>query len=136
MNKSAYGVVAPLLSCVILTGCGGGASGSQDPSQLAQVPRSGVKHLIIVVMQNSSFDHLFGTFPGANGLDPSVPSYTQTDQSGKAVSPQLLTNLSPSDLNHTATSYQIAYDSGKMDKYAWENGDAAMDYFDSASIGT
>lgn len=139
MNKSAYGVLVLLLSwlsCMILTGCGGSASGSQSPSQLAQVPRSGVEHLIIVVMQNSSFDHLFGTYPGANGLDPSLQSYTQADQAGNSISPQLLTNLSPADLNHTAASYQIAYDSGKMDMYAWENGDTAMDYYDSNSIGT
>ena len=52
------------------------------------------------------------------------------------ITPQLLTNLSPDDLNHTATSYQIAFDSGKMDKYAFENGDESMGYYDSSSIGT
>lgn len=112
------------------------SSGSQDPSQLSQVPRSPIQHLIIVVMQNSSFDHLFGTYPGANGLDPSLPSYTQTDQAGKAISPQLLTDLSPADLNHTQASYTIAFDSGKMDKYAFENGDMAMDHYDNTSIST
>ena len=111
-------------------------SSNQDPSQLSQVPRSSVKHLIIVVMQNASFDHLFGTFPGANGLDSSLPSFKQVDKGGKTISPQLLANPSPADLNHTGTSYTIAFDSGKMDKYAWENGDTAMDYYDSSSTGT
>ena len=109
---------------------------NQGSTQLSQVPRSSVQHLIIVVMQNSSFDHLFGTYPGANGLDSSLPSYSQVDQSGNTISAQLLTNTSPTDLNHTATSYTIAYDSGKMDKYAWENGDEAMGYYDSSSAGT
>ncbi len=87
-------------------------------------------------MQNSSFDHLFGTYPAGIALNASAPSYQQIDQAGNTIQPQVLTNLSPSDLNHTASSYQIAYDSGQMDKYAWENGDVSMDYFDNTSIGT
>ncbi|HEV2696347.1 MAG TPA: alkaline phosphatase family protein [Terriglobales bacterium] len=100
------------------------------------MPRSGINHLIIVVMQNNSFDHLFGTYPNGNGLDPSAASYKQLDKAGNTIQPQLLTNLAPDDLNHTRTSYQAAYDSGKMDKYAFENGDISMDYFDSTSTGT
>lgn len=139
MRYSAIRGLALFLLCALFTACGGGGgtqNTNQDPTQLSQVPRSSVKHLIIVVMQNGSFDHLFGTYPGANGLDSSLPSYTQVDQAGHTISPQLLTNLSPADLNHTATSYTIAYDSGKMDKYAWENGDASMDYYDNSSVGT
>lgn len=138
MGHAAIRGVALFLVCAFFSACGGGGTQntSQDPSQLSQVPRSSVQHLIIIVMQNSSFDHLFGTYPGANGLDSSLSSYKQVDKSGNTISPQLLTNPSPADLNHTATSYTIAYDSGKMDKYAWENGDTAMDYYDSSSTGT
>ena len=138
MHYSTIRWVPLFLLCVFFTACGGGGSqnSNQDPAQLSQIQRSSVKHLIIVVMQNSSFDHLFGTYPGVNGLDSSLPSYHQVDQAGNTISPQLLTNLSPADLNHTATSYTIAYDSGKMDKYAWENGDTSMDYYDSSSIST
>jgi len=100
------------------------------------VPRSEINHLIIVVMQNASFDHLFGTYSGANGLDQTAASYTQKDASGNTVQPQLLTNLSPADLQHTQTSYQFAYDGGKMDKYAAGNGAISMDYYDNTSIGT
>jgi phospholipase C len=142
MSKLAISEVCVLsvLLSLGLTGCGG-SSGSpnanpQPPVNLSQVPRSSIKNLMIVVLQNNSFDHLFGKYPGANGLDPSASSYTQMDASGNAISPQLLTNLSPDDLKHTATSYTTAYDSGKMDKYAWENGDQAMDYYDNTSIGT
>jgi phospholipase C len=142
MNQSAFRKTGGLLCfCLILWGCGGGSSAPGNstqppPVQSAQVPRSAIKHLMIVVMQNSSFDHLFGKFPGVNGLDSSLPSYHQKDQAGNTISPKLLSDLSPADLNHTATSYQIAYDSGKMDKYALENGDTSMDYYDNTSIGT
>lgn len=86
-------------------------------------------------MQNASYDHLFGTYPAGNGLDPDAASYTQTDSSGNQVHPVLLTDLSPPDLNHTQKSYTAAYDNGKMDKYAFVNGDLSMNYYDDSSIG-
>jgi phospholipase C len=88
------------------------------------------------MMQNNSFDHLFGTFPNANGLDPNLASYNQVDSSGATVHPALLSNLAPGDLNHTQASYTAAFDSGKMDKYAFENGDISMNYFDNTGVGT
>jgi phospholipase C len=141
MQKTALGQGALIWLCLTLCSCGGGSGTTNninppDPSPSTQVPRSAIKHLVVVIMQNNSFDHLFGTYPGANGLDPTAASYKQVDAAGITVQPQLLTDLSPSDLNHTASSYQAAYDSGKMDKYAWQNGDTSMYYFDSTSIGT
>lgn len=121
---------------LVLCSCGGVSNSQPPPVKDSQVPRSQVQHLIVVVMQNNSFDHLFGTFPGANGITSSVPGYEQVDQAGNTVTPQLLANLNPPDLNHTQTTYQAAYDSGKMDKYAWENGDVSMGYFDNTSVGT
>jgi phospholipase C len=140
MQRTIRCISSAVLLCLTFIACSGGSSPhnitQQQPQLTSQVPRSAINHLIIVIMQNNSFDHLFGTYSKANGLDANVASYTQVDQTGTTVQPSLLTNLSPSDLNHTRTTYQIAYDSGNMDKYAWENGDISMDYFDSTSIGT
>jgi phospholipase C len=98
-------------------------------------PESQIKHLIILMMQNHSFDNLFGTYPGANGLDPSLPSYHQTDANGKTVSPTVVTTLSTPDLNHDQVSYITAWDNGKMDKYALTNGDLSMQYYDKSVSG-
>jgi phospholipase C len=98
------------LFCMVLASCGGdGSTQSQTdpppPNPQISVPRSGITHLMIVVMQNASFDHLFGTYPGGtHGLDSSLPSYHQIDQAGNTITAQLMTNLSPADLHHTATS--------------------------------
>jgi phospholipase C len=115
-------------------------TGSASVSVTATFPDTGaqspIAHLIVVMMQNNSFDHLFGTFPNANGLDPTAASYYQVDSSGKTVHPTLLTDLAPGNVNHTRASYTAAYDDGKMDKYAHENGDVSMGYFDDSSVGT
>jgi phospholipase C len=102
----------------------------------ARPAMSAIAHLIIVILQNHSFDNLFGTYPSANGLDPSAPSYHQADATGVIVSPTLLTNLTNNDLNHDRTTYTEAYDHGKMDKYAVTNGDLSMQYFDNTVTGT
>lgn len=127
-------------------------SGQQTASATATVtavppgtPKSAISHIIIVMMQNHSFDNLFGTFPMANGLDPTAPSYTQAAcgsnvppcvATSATVSPTLLNTLTTADLNHDGTSYMAAYDAGKMDKYAVTNGDLSMQYFDSTVSGT
>jgi phospholipase C len=99
-------------------------------------PQSPISHLIVVIMQNHSFDNLFGTYPGANGLDPNLPSYNQVDANGVTVSPTLSTTLTTPDLNHNNVTYRAAYDNGKMDKYAFTNGDLSMQYFDNTVSGT
>src|SRR3974390_2586010 len=136
-----FSIAVPVALFIALSGCGGGTESlnkniQNPPPPKASVPRSAIQHLIIIAMQNSSFDHLFSTYSGANGIDPNAPSYTQVDSSGNTVQPALLTNLSPADLNHTRTSYLAAYDSGKMDRYAATNGSISMDYYDNTSIGT
>jgi phospholipase C len=100
------------------------------------IAKSPISHIITVVLQNHSFDNLFGTYPMANGLDPNASSYHQIDASGNTVSPTLLTTLTTADIHHDGTSYTAAYDGGKMDQYALTNGDLAMQYFDNTVSGT
>jgi phospholipase C len=107
------------------------------PGQPApNLAKSPISHIIIVMMQNHSFDNLFGTYPMANGLDPNAPSYHQIDSAGNTVSPTLLTSLTTPDINHNSDSYTAAYNGGKMDKYALTNGALSMQYFDNTVSGT
>jgi len=86
-------------------------------------------------MQNRSFDHLFGTFPGANGIQPGVPGFSQKDKSGKVVTPMLLTATSTPDLPHSRNDFIRVWDNGGMDKYAFFNGDTSMGHYDSTTPG-
>ncbi len=86
-------------------------------------------------MQNRSFDHLFGTFPGANGIQPGVPGFSQKDATGKTVTPQLLTALTTPDLPHSRNDFLRVWDKGGMDKYAFYNGAVSMGHYDNTSAG-
>src|SRR5438067_5944367 len=78
-----------IAGAVVLTACGGGSSSSgtagstSDPSNTSSPPKSTtakggttssgvgihkIKHVIIIMQENRSFDSYFGTFPGADGI--------------------------------------------------------------------
>ena len=57
-------------------------------------------HVVIVMMENHSFDNMFGLYPGANGIKETPAS-----------------NPLPSDLDHGAPNLAAAMDGGKMDEF-------------------
>src|SRR3954462_12973578 len=89
-----------------MAACRGLSSQQSDGGGNNAATQSAVKRVIVIVMQNASFDHLFGTFPApagqtVEGLRPGVPGYTQPSSSGGSISPFLLTNTNPPDLGHS-----------------------------------
>ncbi len=59
-----------------------------------------IKHVVIVMMENHTFDNLFGQFPGVNGMSmPAAPNPLQ------------------SDFDHSPAAYAAAMDGGKMDEF-------------------
>ncbi|MBV8938695.1 MAG: acid phosphatase [Alphaproteobacteria bacterium] len=42
-----------------------------------------IRHIIVISLENHSFDNLFGQFPGAEGLNQAQATSTQTDPEGK-----------------------------------------------------
>src|SRR5215216_1294393 len=66
-------VLAAMLAAACTAASGGtaGSSGSPSPAldltKLEQA-KAHLKHVVFVVQENRSFDHYFGTFPGADGI--------------------------------------------------------------------
>ena len=43
-----------------------------------------IEHIVVIYAENRSFDHLYGLFPGANGIaNATAEQYTQVDRDGK-----------------------------------------------------
>jgi phospholipase C len=53
------------------------------PQALHSEQLSDIDHIIIIYLENHSFDNLFGLFPGADGLAAAGASKIQVDKSGK-----------------------------------------------------
>jgi phospholipase C len=57
-----------------------------------------IRHIIVIYLENRSFDNLYGLFPGANGIANAGSAATQVDKDGKpydTLSPVMNTNLKP-----------------------------------------
>src|SRR6202158_5926085 len=64
-----------LLACPCVVALGG-AAGAEDP--LARI-----KTIVVIYAENRSFDHLYGFFPGANGVaNATAEQKTQLDHDG------------------------------------------------------
>ena len=85
-------------------------------TQAAKRGANPIKHIVIMVKENRTFDNYFGTFPGADGAT------TYTDPNGKVHplthDPDTLTF----DILHTQGAFQKAFDHGKLDKFSEISG--------------
>jgi phospholipase C len=97
---------------------------------LGQVPQdSQIKHLVIIMQENRSFDEYFGTYPGANGI-PSGVCLTVSKGSPDCVSPYLESNLNPAGGPHSWEAAHVDYKNGSMNGFVWTSGRNAMGYYD------
>ena len=72
---------------------------------------SQIKHIVIIVKQNRSFDHYFGTFPGANGVT------TATLSTGQVINLLHASDRLQSTLCNDLSCDSASVDGGKMDRF-------------------
>ena len=77
-----------------------GLLGSHASTHKAGTSTTPIQHVVVIMMENHSFDNLFGRFPGANGK----------------VLPQA-SNPLRGDNDHTSPAALAAMDGGKMDEF-------------------
>lgn len=132
---------------LLTVGCTLAAFRNGDPPVKKAAPKGieKVKHVVVIYMENHSFDNLYGQFPGAEGIaQASKENVTQLDQAGKVYdtlppiprSSAFPTNLpnnyfnidqyvpadkeSP-DVTHAFYQEQLQINGGKMNKFAAYN---------------
>jgi phospholipase C len=94
-----------------------------------------IRHTIVIVEENHTFDNYFGTYPGANGISGSPPLPIVAG-GPPAARPYLVAgSTSGGDLCNSADCARAAYDSGKMDGFVIaERSNLTMGYFDYHQI--
>lgn len=107
---------AALLVSMIAVGPAGAADA---PSQL-DLARQHIKHVIIIMQENRSFDHYFGTFPGADGIPAGTCVANKPgDPSAGCTAPFHNTTLINAGGPHTYADYAFDYDNGAMDGFIY-----------------
>jgi phospholipase C len=97
-----------------------------------------IKHIVVIMQENRSFDNYFGSYPGANGLPKNIcmPLDPDHPNNGRCVKPFLSIDPISEDMPHGYQSSVAAYDNGKMDGFMLaENEDPkTMSYYDNKTI--
>src|SRR5581483_8826171 len=70
-RRLGVGLGAGLGAAALLLG-GGAAAGAAGRASSLSEAQAHLKHVVIIVQENRSFDHYFGTYPGADGIPAGV----------------------------------------------------------------
>ena len=93
---------------------------SLSPSGAPELPTKWpIKHVVLIMQENRSFDHLFGQFPGANGA-----RFGWDHGKRRPLTPA--TDQTALDLPHCYNCALASYDGGKMDGF--NQSDAANQF--------
>jgi phospholipase C len=94
------------------------AQGTAPSKQRLQTPNglTNIQHFVFILKENRSFDHYFGTFPGADGAT------TATISTGQVIPISHAPDQLPRDFCHSWQCAVTATDGGRMDKFDVEGG--------------
>ncbi|HUI04728.1 MAG TPA: alkaline phosphatase family protein [Acidimicrobiales bacterium] len=110
------------------------AAGAHAPAALPDPETSGIDHVVVVMMENRSFDHFLGWLPNADGRQDGLsyrdpqggahPTYHQTQLNGCGFS----------DPDHSYDGGRTQYNGGKMDGFLADaaNDSYAVSYYRAA----
>ena len=125
--------VVAVLGLVVAAGCGRGVATQDEARALSGDPAaSPIEHVVVVMMENRSFDHLLGWLDGADGRQAGL---RYADRSGR---PQKTHALAPDfqgcahpDPDHSFEGGRVEYDGGACDGWlrAGANDDYAIGYY-------
>jgi phospholipase C len=119
------GLGAAAIVALGVAACGGASTSSLPGAVSAQAsapPGQGggggplIKHVVIVIQENRSFDDLFATFPGADGATQGLMK--GASGSDTYVPLKEVNLLEPCDFGHGYAGFLRSLDDGKMDGFA------------------
>jgi phospholipase C len=113
-----------------------GKTSEAEEAALPSPSSSKIEHIIVVMMENRSFDHLLGWLPGANGRQAGLH---YLDKYGEAHWTNRLTTTvgcSHPDPDHSYAAGRGEYAHGRLDGWMWtgENDSFAIGYYEEADL--
>jgi phospholipase C len=153
--------VLVLFTAAAIAACGGGGGGSlggavppAPPDTGGAAPKTPIKHVIVVIQENRSFDNFFATFPGADGTttglakamppaiaaacashppvitEPTSIPLTEVSLSGRGFPHPFQSPYVFPDLDHIHAGFDLDWNHGKMNGWdlAQFNADGSGTY--------
>jgi phospholipase C len=107
----------------------------------AATSTSPIKHVVILMLENHTFDNYFGTFPGANGIPSTACVPNPATKQCLAPYHNPIPDGYPHDMPHTHAAVVADIDKGKMDGYLHEQQSAckctatsSLGYYNASDI--
>jgi len=95
-----------------------------------------LNHFIYIIQENSTFDHYFGTFPGADGIPADVKLAYRPGEPPTVAPFHLHQTSVPRDLNHSWQAAHVAADGDKMDGFLWAEWPQALAFYWKGTLPT
>ncbi|MCO5993245.1 alkaline phosphatase family protein [Actinoallomurus rhizosphaericola] len=110
---------------------------AEAAARLPAPQRSGIDHIVVVMMENRSFDHYLGWLPGADGRQAGL---TYTDRDGVPRETHHLTvphGCGFNDPDHSYEGGRVEFNAGACDGWlrAGDNDLLSIGYFEAADLG-
>lgn len=104
-------------------------------------PNTPIRHVVVLMQENHSFDNYFGTYPGADGFPPGLcvpadPAFPDSE----CVEPFHIGETPIQDLDHSRRTFRRQYNGGRMDGFIAalndlnQDGRLAMGYYDDRDL--
>jgi len=128
---------AATIGLAALVGCGPSTTSSGSPSPsispTGALPKTPIRHVIVNVQENRSFDHYYGYAPfvGRYGIPA---GFKQPDGYGAFVKPYHLTSLTTGDIGHSWEDTHRELNGGAMDGFFANDGRIALGYYTAAEL--
>jgi phospholipase C len=106
---------------------GPAASSFAKAKALPDPHKSGIDHIVLVTMENRSFDHFLGWLPGANGQQSGLSFADKTGNTYASYQLSDYQGCGHADPDHSYTGGRIEYNKGKCD--GWLKTAPAADTF-------
>src|SRR3954447_11880292 len=114
---------------------GTSATARRHRSRLPQPAHSGLDHIVVVLMENRSFDHYLGWLPGANGKQAGL---RYPDDKGALHATHRLTERQGCGFNDPDHSYaggRVQLNNGRLDGFRkGGNDDFALGYYTKSDL--
>jgi phospholipase C len=130
------------LAATAIVGMGWTLIASASAGAAVHAPRTPIKHFMVLMQENHTYDNYFGTYPKGDGLpdDVCMPRNLERPSAG-CVKPFRLGNRPVRDLGHSLSVHRAQYRGGRMDGFidafrltGLEGRNSVMGYYDGRDL--
>ena len=137
MTISRRGFIKGAAGAAVAAGITTAASGAAEAAATLPDPKdSGIDHIVVLMMENRSFDHYLGWLPGADGKQSGLTYYDRNNVAHTTHHLDTWQGCGMADPDHSFEGGRVEYNDGKCDGWlrAGSNDEFSIGYYQAADL--